>query len=191
MESTSYPTPSEIADLQTDTIIKEEQDVNHQDHENTEDLPLDIKSENMDDISTQENNDDPFENVQLEVKQEISISIEREGSDSQNEDCMLKMDNFDNESKEDSAHYATVPKSEMYCDDKPEVKEETVLGDESLVTYDYPNFDDDAGSIDSNEAAALNRVEACLQDDINIKCEDDEVRIIFLLHFLALNFLNQ
>lgn len=172
MESSGFPTASEIADLQTDTIIKEEDDL---DHGTTEDMPLDIKSEQVDNTGTEEHTDDPFTQVQLEVKQEISISIEREGPDCQNEDSMSKMVDFDHESKEDLVHYATVPKCEMDCDEKAEVKEERVVGDESLVTYDYPNFDD-VGSMDSNEAAALNQVEACLQDDM-IKCEgyDDEV----------------
>ncbi|KAJ8706121.1 hypothetical protein PYW07_010898 [Mythimna separata] len=172
MESTSFPTASEIAELQTDTIIKEETDI---DHGITEDIPLDIKSETIDDMGTHDNIDDPFTNVQLEVKQEIPVEIEKDGIE-ENEYTMSKID-YDHESKTEFEHYVTVPKSEMDCDDisKPEVKEETVLGDESLVTYDYPNFDDDVGSsIDSTEAAALNQVEACLQDDMNIKCEEDD-----------------
>lgn len=182
MESTGFPTASEIADLQTDTVIKEEDET---DHGITEDMPLDIKSEDIDETGTEDidetgtedHEDDPFTNVQLEVKQELAISIEKDGPDSQNEDSMLKIEEFDHESKEDLEHYATVPKFEIDGEEKSEVKEERVLGDESLVTYDYPNFDDVA-SMDSNEAAALTQVEACLQDDMNIKCEeyDDEVR---------------
>lgn len=41
------------------------------------------------------------------------------------------------------------------------------------IQEDYPSIDD--GSMDSDEARALNNVEACLQDDIDIKHEEDEV----------------
>lgn len=41
------------------------------------------------------------------------------------------------------------------------------------VNEEYPCTDD--GSMDSDEARALNNVEACLQDDIDIKHEEDEV----------------
>lgn len=168
MAATNYPSSSEIADLQTTTVIKEEEDV---DHTITEDMPVDIKPElSIDDSTIEENRENPFKNVHLQVKQErICLSLEKEGSDSLN-DSIPKMDDSDNDSK-DFENYATVAKCEMDCDDKSEVKEERV-GDESIVTYDYPNFDDVA-SLDSNDAAALTHVEACLQDGIGIKCEDD------------------
>ncbi|XP_039761726.1 zinc finger protein 836-like isoform X2 [Pararge aegeria] len=41
------------------------------------------------------------------------------------------------------------------------------------ITEEYPNIDD--GSMDSDEARALNNVEACLQDEIDIKHEQNEV----------------
>ncbi|XP_047037885.1 zinc finger protein 184-like isoform X2 [Helicoverpa zea] len=170
MASPSYPTPSEIAELQTDTIIKEETEI---DHNLPEDIPLEIKTEiHLDDTSIHESIDNPFSNVQVEVKQEsVSVCIEKEGSDI--DDGCAKMDDVFHHPKEELEHYVSVPKFEMDCEENG-VKQEPVVGDESLVTYDYPNFDDDVGSMDSNEAAALNQVEACLQDDMNIKCEDED-----------------
>ncbi|RVE53823.1 hypothetical protein evm_001485 [Chilo suppressalis] len=61
-----------------------------------------------------------------------------------------------------------LPKTEH--DSNFEVKEEITVPSESLVTYDYPNFDD-AVSMDSNDVAVLGNVETCLHEDYSIKSE--------------------
>lgn len=192
METTKFQITSEMmTELQTDTIIKEEEDV---DQIIPDELPMDIKSEMQVDEDIHNQLDNPFNNVQLEVKQEIPISIEKDGSDVNEEEIIPTINEFDDK---DPEHYVTIPKTEFYeektefydeksdlYDDKTEIKEESVLGDESIVTYDYPNFDD-VTSMDSNDAAALNQVEACLEDSMNIKCEEDEddVSRLFILIF--------
>ncbi|KAF9405724.1 hypothetical protein HW555_013661 [Spodoptera exigua] len=174
MDTTEFPITSEITDLQPDTIIKEEEEL---EQILPDKLPLDIKSEMHVDEDIQEHIDNPFTNIQLEVKQEtLPVCIEKDGCHENEEDAIPMMQEFEEKCEE---HYVTVPKTELFDDktdlyeEKTEIKEETVLGDESIVTYDYPNFDD-VTSMDSNEATALNQVEACLQDDMNIKCEEDD-----------------
>ncbi|CAH0598799.1 unnamed protein product [Chrysodeixis includens] len=153
--ATDFPTLTDMADLETETIIKEEEEIDTI----TGDTQLEIKSEiNIGETIIQGNVDNPFKNIRLEVKQEfIPINIDSETLDSQNDDTLPKI------------KYEIDPKSELDCIEK--VKEERV-GDESLVTYDYPNFDD-VTSMDSSDAAALTHVEACLHDCMDYKCEDD------------------
>ncbi|KAF9802716.1 hypothetical protein SFRURICE_007328 [Spodoptera frugiperda] len=180
METEFQITSEMMTELQTDTVIKEEEDV---DQIIPDELPMDIKSEMQVDEDIQNQLDNPFNNVQLEVKQEIPVSIEKDGSDVNEEEIIPTINEFDDK---DPEHYVTIPKTEFYeektefydeksdlYDDKTEIKEESVLGDESIVTYDYPNFDD-VTSMDSNDAAALNQVEACLEDGMNIKCEEED-----------------
>ncbi|CAB3232634.1 unnamed protein product [Arctia plantaginis] len=153
------------------------------DHIDDEEIQYEVKFETQTEEMDGQDDDNPFENVQLQVKQEeISLTIERETTDSQSDEADETI-NDEYNPKDDQ--YITIPKFEGGCDEKSEVKEETVLGD-SLVTYDYPSFedddqdntdDDDGGgeldsSMDSNDAAALTRVEACLQDELGIKNED-------------------
>lgn len=57
-------------------------------------------------------------------------------------------------------------KTDVEDDDVVDIKKE--LSDD-LTAYDYPSFDD--GSMDSNQAAALCQVEACLQDDATSRNE--------------------
>lgn len=180
-------------------IIKQEDESDQQMPE--DEMYPEVKIENHTDETSQDDNN-PFVNIQLQVKQEISLTIERE-TDETLADKEIVNEEYDIPIEESilpisksipiEESILPISKSEAECDDeKCDPREESVLGDDSLVTYDYPNFeddeeDDDGGldsSMDSNEAAALTRVEACLHDDVNIKYEDDghfEVRSFFNL----------
>lgn len=173
---------TEVMDIPTEPIKQEVDNIDE------EEIQYEVKFETQ----TEEidvHDDNPFENVQLQVKQEeISLTIERETTDSQSDGTIETINDEYNPKDE---QYITRPKFEAGCDEKSEVKEETVLGD-SLVTYDYPSVednddDDDAGeldsSMDSNDAAALTRVEACLQDELGIKNEDSIFEVIVLAIF--------
>lgn len=115
--------------------------------EETNELILDIKPEKEDIIS----DDNPFENVQVEVKEEFITP-----------NC------------EDDKENMSVPVDEAENFIETEINDTNL--DDSVkmeMPYEYPSVDD--GSMDSEEATALNNVEACLQDEINIKHEIYEV----------------
>lgn len=57
------------------------------------------------------------------------------------------------------------------------VKEE-VRNNDSLVSYGSPNFDDSV-SMDSDDATALGNVEACLQEEFNIKFEIEACEVSY------------
>ncbi|KAL4706125.1 hypothetical protein ACJJTC_012924 [Scirpophaga incertulas] len=63
---------------------------------------------------------------------------------------------------------SAITKNEISVND--EIKVELNSEEDSLVAYDYPNFDDSI-SIDSHDAAVLGNVETCLQEDY-IKSEE-------------------
>ncbi|XP_075987892.1 uncharacterized protein LOC142984290 [Anticarsia gemmatalis] len=152
----------ETMDILPETI-KQEEEI---DHSHEEDMQYEVKLEAHTHEDTVEDHN-PFENIQLEVKQESLIEKECP------EDAIIGKMGGDN-IKHDEQYL--VQKFEPHSDEKTDVKVEMVLGDDSLVTYDYPSFDGDEtgldSSMDSNEATALTRVEACLQD--NVKTEFDD-----------------
>ncbi|XP_059047923.1 zinc finger protein 271-like [Achroia grisella] len=121
----------------------------------------------------------PFENIQLEVKEEIiSPNYEKDMSTNplhSNIMVNLPVLSEDLEGYEDIAKNEREEKEETDIDNDMEVKEEAGDSgdiDESVVTYDYPCFDD-VTSMDSNDVAVLGNVETCLQEEINIKSETD------------------
>lgn len=87
-------------------------------------------------------------------------------------DCydLSHLDNIEDSTK--------VTKREVPDDDKINMKHES---SNDFVSYDYPNFDD--GSMDSNDAAALCQVEACLQDESFSKNDHYNFEVI-LFYFL-------
>ena len=115
--------------------------------EESNELILDIKPE-KEDI----NEDNPFENIQVEVKHEfITPSCE-----------------------DDKINYIETDNDSTHIDN--DIKMET--------PYEYPSIDD--GSMDSEEASALNNVEACLQEEIDVKNEMFEVSyFVCLILYLA------
>lgn len=131
-----------------------------------QDITIDIKPENHENDS----NDNPFDDVQVEIKQEfITPNLEQSKELSLSSICkepeildtVLQLQNEINE--------AILPNN----DDDIKIESQ-----EEIVGYDYPSVDE--GSMDSADAQALNNVEACLQDDIEIKNENDmyEVRLL-------------
>ncbi|XP_049882151.1 zinc finger protein 616-like [Pectinophora gossypiella] len=139
---------------ETDTINEEEVTPIDTNNEEIQEIKpeIDIQQTEIDTVQT----DNPFGNVQLVVKQETSIN--------EHEHLNIipdkPLDNIENIN------------SDVNLADSLHVDVKAEKSDDSLVTYDYPNFDD-AGSMDSNEATALGNVETCLQEEINIKCEND------------------
>lgn len=131
-----------------------------------QDITVDIKPEN----DENDVNDNPFDDVQVEIKQEFitpnlepskKLSLSSICKEPEILDTVLLLQNEINE--------AILPNNDN--DIKIENQEE-------IIGYDYPSVDE--GSMDSAEAQALNNVEACLQDDIEIKNEHDmyEVRLL-------------
>ncbi|XP_068624444.1 zinc finger protein 271-like [Battus philenor] len=118
--------------------------------------------------------ENPFENIQLQVKQEYS---QYPNSEKSNEDYKIEHEKRVGEIME--VTFATgmeKPNCKMQeetitnmYDDNIEIKQEDDLDDNSC---DYSNFED-SQSMDSDEAKALHNVEACLQDDVKIKSEGD------------------
>lgn len=150
----------------TSGIIKQEEDQNIHEDEIQHNIKWEVQM--AEDTTLEDHN--PFQNVQLEVKHEVSSTIEQEIAESQDEDSISGKDD---EYICGDQYIQSVPHIEPNCGEKSGMKEETVLGDDSLVTYDYPNFGDEDNdendasldcNTDSNEAEALTRVEACLYD---------------------------
>ncbi|XP_072933965.1 uncharacterized protein [Epargyreus clarus] len=148
---------------QSDIIYNANVKVESTKHVLENNIIVQIKPENLnsDDLISEDSIDNnPFENVQLEIKREIP-------DDSNDKEARGDVDDrFDKHdlSKESEIREETNADSAFL-----QVKSENV--DDSLVSYDYPNFDD-GGSMDSRDAAALGNVEACLQDDVNVKDEN-------------------
>ncbi|CAH2098848.1 unnamed protein product [Euphydryas editha] len=124
-----------------------------------QDIKVDIKPEDDENDS----NDNPFDNIQVEIKQEfITPNFEPSTQLPLSSICkepeilntVLQLQNEINE--------AILPNNDNVI--KMESKEE-------IIGYNYPSIDE--GSMDSEEAQALNNVEACLQDEIEIKNEND------------------
>lgn len=131
--------------------IKEEIENMAREEPSTSTAEIKMEDDTNHDVHSIENDDNPFDNVQLIVKQELQLP--HYGKDVSH--------NMENEQEERIV-------SDLL------IKEENPVG-ENLVSYDYPNFDegsmDNDGSMDSNEARAFANVEACLQEELNIKME--------------------
>ncbi|XP_063370466.1 zinc finger protein 676-like [Cydia amplana] len=142
----------------TDSVtIKEESDNNIVIEEHNVELRLKTEKE------------DPYQNIQLEVKQEPEPVNFRKYIESK------ILEEFKVQSEVDSILPIIDPEEEE------QVKQEC-LADDAMISYDFPNFDDgsvgarsmETGSMDSNDAAALGNVEACLQEDgVSVKYEND------------------
>ncbi|XP_026764901.2 zinc finger protein 271-like [Galleria mellonella] len=136
-------------------------------------ITVHIKSEEDDE---REDGDNEFENIQLEIKEEtIYPCYEKDMSTNpSHSNIMVNLpvlsQNLDIEGYEDMTKNEREEVDATEMENNMEVKEETGAVDESVVTYDYPNFDD-TGSMDSRDAAVLGNVETCLQEEINIKTE--------------------
>ncbi|XP_026483926.2 zinc finger protein 85-like [Vanessa tameamea] len=150
-KSCEFDETSEMV-LSDDLNIKEE--ITHE-------ITVDIKPENDDSYS---NDDNPFENIQVEIKQEfitpnypdklLEISSITKKREAELQHTVMQIENEINE--------LILPNTD---DNIKMEKQDEVMG------YEYSTIDE--GSMDSEEAHALNNVEACLQDEINIKPEND------------------
>lgn len=124
--------------------------------EESSELILDIKPE-RDDVSE----DNPFENIQVEVKHEyITPSCE--------DDKLMSVP------VDEAENYIGTENNSINIDNNIKME----------MPYEYPSIDD--GSMDSEEASALNNVEACLQDEIDVKNEIFEVSYFKLYSNLLL-----
>lgn len=126
-------------------------------------------------IETQSNQtENPFDNIPLHVKQESTESeisnsemlTSNSGTLTLNSEMMTSNTGIMNSRTETEI----IPNLEI------NVKEE-VQNDDSLVSYD-PNFDDSV-SMDSDDATALGNVEACLQEEFNIKFEIEACEVSY------------
>lgn len=140
--------------------------------------------------------DNPFENLQIEIKQETNLEkdptsiIPQSQSDitETNEETTsnLKQEltnlinsqitiiNVKNETTE-----SILPNDDGELNLRQNDGEVTVKDEiENVADYSYPSFDD---SMDSSEAAALSYVEACLSEDVQIKTEDDVSLFFYLM----------
>ncbi|XP_045507830.1 zinc finger protein 260-like [Colias croceus] len=131
---------SQLSELQNNITI-DEQSPQTEPLEIKEESDVQIKLELENTIETNIQDENPFQNIQLHVKEELCDDQKEVTEDEKLIDAPFC-------EKEES---------------QEEIKEECSPEDESLITYDYPNFED---SMDSSDATALGNVEACLQEDI-------------------------
>ncbi|KAM3968606.1 uncharacterized protein ACR2FA_012064 [Aphomia sociella] len=145
-------------------------------------ITVHIKSEMDESTNDNDDIDNPFENIQLEVKEEMfSPTYEKDPmTNPSHSNIMVNLPVLSQNLDIDAYEGITKDeRSEMETD--MEVKQETgvvdeSVADESVVSYDFPNFED-AGSMDSNDVAVLGNVETCLQEEVNIKMETDGVPV--------------
>ncbi|XP_053620574.1 zinc finger protein 28-like [Plodia interpunctella] len=156
-ELTDDHVTSEISEKSNCDHISSDNEINYHDHI-TSNLNETTHNQITPDITDFVPNDGTtFETVQLEVKGEIlSPNYEKDIVPSHCNIMVTLPTNLDGD----------IDKNIEI--DKVDVKEE-VGGD--MVGYDYPNFDDE--SMDSADATALGNVEACLQDDVGVKTENE------------------
>ncbi|KAI5633443.1 hypothetical protein NE865_13851 [Phthorimaea operculella] len=134
----------ETEEINPDVIIKNE---------------IDIEEEKLIRVSNTEHSKLPanvnlYESLQIEIKQET--------------ECEPNNYLIERNDKTDKPTVVREPEVNRQAHIDARIKEEQ---DESIVSYDFPTFDD-AGSMDSSEAEALGNVETSLQDDI--KTENGE-----------------
>lgn len=143
--------------------IKQEIDTMSYEHQNLVENETGIVK-----IEPQNNHmENPFENIQLHVKQESS-----ESEMSNSEMLTLNSETITSNTgiiNSNSRIITSTTKTEITQNEGINVKQE-VQNDDSLVSYDSPNFDDSM-SMDSDDVTALGNVEACLQEEFNIKFE--------------------
>lgn len=102
-----------------------------------------------------EPNDNPFVNIHLEINYDLNSET--------------KVDTIETNINITECNDSVAVEKDT---NGVEIKNEVQMDEH--VSYDYPDFDDSV-SIDSNDATALGNVEACLQEEINIKCENEGV----------------
>lgn len=156
MDTTNNSIQETMGDLTQDFNIKEE--FNPHIEEN-----LDVKTESDFILENTEKtepydigNTEQYEEAELHIKNELTINIQPEDSQSSAEVTDIK-----NEVETESI----LPTSPNYNAIKFEIEPE----ESNTVLDDYVNYND---SMDSSEAAALSQVEVCMSDEVNIKSED-------------------
>ncbi|XP_028170915.1 zinc finger protein 98-like [Ostrinia furnacalis] len=150
--------------------------------------PLDIKSEPDVNLTHQENvmvrikieeqalleqtnesnmySDPSFDMGHLQVKEEVSM----EHVPNNYENAKTNEESHIANGISDSANKDITNAENTELESNADVKNEMIMSEDSLVSYDYPSFDDSV-SMDSNDIAALGNVETCLQEEIHIKPE--------------------
>lgn len=121
----------------------------------------------------------PFDNIPLHVKQESSESeiSNSEMLTSNSGTLTLNSEIITSNTRIMNSRTETEITPNLERNEGINVKEE-VQNDDSLVSYDSPNFDDSV-SMDSDDATALGNVEACLQEEFNIKFEIEACEVSY------------
>ncbi|KAJ2943156.1 hypothetical protein O0L34_g18865 [Tuta absoluta] len=140
----------EAEEMNPDVTIKNEIDIEEEKliRVSTEHLKVPLKMEDDPNTPTEPANVNLHESLQIEIKQEA--------------ECDPKDNNYliERNDKTDKPTVVREPEINTQAHIDVRIKEEQ---DESIVSYDFPTFDD-AGCMDSSEA--LENVETSLQDDI-------------------------
>lgn len=158
-----------------------------------EDIQVKTEMEYNEEILTADN---PFANVQLQIKTEYTQSpiIDKEIEYQLNEasyevivenkrrDC----DNYPTEQMfvNENAKSKLLESEETITniyDDSLEIKQE----EEIQQRYDYANFDENQ-SMDSNEDQAINNVETCFENEFKIKCENEFFGVSLQFSYVAI-----
>lgn len=145
-------------------------------------------------------NDQQDAMVQIKIENETTAETVTTESDYLLQNALIKdemdydknttstMETHTSESMEHVLENQTITKTENVDSDSG-LKQEVVMSEDSLVSYDYPNFDD-TQSMDSNDVTVLGNVETCLQEEIHIKPDIQDVSEVsmnpffFATHFV-------
>ncbi|CAK1595110.1 unnamed protein product [Parnassius mnemosyne] len=125
--------------------------------------------------------ENPFENIQLEVKHEYvsSLNVDKQAQNKIVNENISSIVEKDREGTENYISLVTIFEksnhkslketiTNMY-DGNIDIKQEEHVEGNSFYNSNFG----DIQTMDSNEPKALNNVEACLQEDIKIKCESE------------------
>ncbi|KAL0859962.1 hypothetical protein ABMA27_010278 [Loxostege sticticalis] len=173
MEQQNISTPDNLtshSELTGSLDIKIEPDVNLTNQDN---FMVKIKVEDQAIEQTNEINlfSDPncgLGNIQVKQETPMEIAMDNHEINHKNTEADSVETNIDTSDNENNTIVAKEeqPDHEAHAD----VKKEMSMSEDSLVSYDYPSFDDSV-SMDSNDVAAFGNVETCLQEEIHIKPE--------------------
>lgn len=135
-------------------------------------LTLQIKPENeADDYNTDEN-EDMVENTESEIKLEESNDLQ---------DVLSSIETRLNKKINEYNSSAKIRQKTLSKSDYIRIKQE--MQNPYIISDDYPSLDE--GSMDSIDATALNNVEACLQEEVDIKSESIEVSRSFFTFIIS------
>lgn len=185
MEQQNISTPDNLtshSELTGSLDIKIEPDVNLTNQDN---FMVKIKVEDQAIEQTNEINlfSDPncgLGNIQVKQETPMEIAMDNHEINHKNTEADSVETNIDTSDNENNTIVAKEeqPDHEAHAD----VKKEMSMSEDSLVSYDYPSFDDSV-SMDSNDVAAFGNVETCLQEEIHIKPESLDATEVSMVIF--------